>query len=518
MSNKNNRFIRIVMLKIFFIIIMIFLLILIISCNKKVVHKEVDENFNTNISVASTTQNTEEIKSSEIPAETIIANETISYYQIQLEFTTNSDWSKLEILNTNDIYTAQLENIVGNSQSYTIKSEYIQVNQSIEAAKQNKLIGLTVNYAISPNAISKPINLILYKGGLNGAYVNVYYVDGVNKRLIQKIEHVGLAESDTILNPKEFILDLSVLKGITPKQFELKGKADTAKKMVWAFYYLWYEFDDWSSSILKDKPKMLYESNDSDSISTQIDQAKSAGIDGFISSWSGQNSFSDNNLKIMLDTAKEKKFSIAIHLETQSDNGPREEDEIFQWLKYIIISYGNHPAYSNINGKPLIVIYDSMSIPLDIWKNMFEKLKKEGFDATFIGMGYGNDNLDVFDGIYEYNIFNFQDLSGTYKKASQAAQYYQMIKELNAPKIFAATVMPGYDERSIPGRKGGFKNREEGAFYRKTFETAIANDPEFIFITSWNEWWEDTQIEPGELYGDEYLDITREYIKQYKGE
>lgn len=501
-----------------FIIIIIFLLISITSCNIKSVSKVEKEDFNTTASITATTEILEKDKETEAVSANDINNRTISYYQIQLELITNSDWSKLEILNTDDIYTLQLENTMGNIKNYIVKNEYLQVNQNIEEAKQNKKVSLTINYALSPDAINNPINLILYKGGLNNTYINIYYIDGDNKQLIQKVEHSGLVESDKLLNPKELKLDLSKLKGVTPKEFVLKGKTDKIKKMIWAFYYPWYDFGDWSSSILKDKPKTLYESNSQDSISTHIDQAKGAGIDGFLSSWQGPESYTDDNLKLMLDIADEKGFSVAVHLETQSENGPREKDEIFEWLKYIIINYGHHPAYASVNSKPLIVIYNSLSIPLDTWKNIFEELEKEGCDATYIGMGYGIENLDLFDGIYEYNIFDTQDLSGIYKKTSQSAQYYQMIKKLNEPKIFAATVMPGYDERLIPGRKGGFKDREDGAFYKETFETAIASDPDFIFITSWNEWWEDSQIEPSELFDDKYLNMTKQYAKQYKGD
>jgi hypothetical protein len=516
MSNQNSLFIRGVKFKNIFIIIIIFLLILLTSCNKDSAPKEEDKYFNTG-STLTTIKIPEEINVNKVPTETSIDEKSIPYYQIQLEIVTDSDWSELKIINVNDIYAVQLENTAGNFLNYSVKRDYLQEVQSIEAAKQNKKISMTVNYAISPDALSNPINFKLNKGGLNGTYISIYYINGDKKQLIQKVEHVGIVKNDSIFNTKEFNLDLSKLKDAAPKIFKLKGgKTGGLKKMVWAFYYPWYDLNDWSSNEIKDRPKILYASDNPDSISNQIDQAKSAGIDGFISSWSGPGSLTDNNLKTILDIAKEKGFLIAIHFETQSDKGPREKDEIFQWLKYIIISYGNHPAYAKVNGKPLIIIYDSSSILLETWKSIFEKLKKEGYEATFIGMGYGIENLDVFDGVYEYNIFDLQNLLELYKKASQDTKYYQMIKDLNAPKIFAATVMPGYDERSIPGRKGGFQDRENGAFYKKTFETAIASDPDYIFITSWNEWWEDTQIEPSELYGDEYLNITKEYVKLFK--
>ena len=84
-------------------------------------------------------------------------------------------------------------------------------------------------------------------------------------------------------------------------------------------------------------------------------------------------------------------------------------------------------------------------------------------------------------------------------------------------RVCAASVMPGYDERPIPGRRGHHVARKGGEVYRNAFELAIRMNPDWIFISTWNEWWEHTHIEPSELYGEDYLDITREFVKKWKG-
>ena len=58
----------------------------------------------------------------------------------------------------------------------------------------------------------------------------------------------------------------------------------------------------------------------------------------------------------------------------------------------------------------------------------------------------------------------------------------------------------------------------DGEFYRSTFEAALQSDPDWIFITTWNEWWEHTYIEPSEEFGDLYLRITREYAERWKAQ
>ncbi len=48
-------------------------------------------------------------------------------------------------------------------------------------------------------------------------------------------------------------------------------------------------------------------------------------------------------------------------------------------------------------------------------------------------------------------------------------------------------------------------------------EAALHSDPDWIFITTWNDWWEHTHSEPSEQFGDECLHITREFGHRWKG-
>jgi hypothetical protein len=59
-------------------------------------------------------------------------------------------------------------------------------------------------------------------------------------------------------------------------------------------------------------------------------------------------------------------------------------------------------------------------------------------------------------------------------------------------------------------------DRENTDTYRQSFRTAIASKADWIFITSWNEFQENTHIEPSVYYDSLYLQLTEEYIQQWK--
>jgi len=46
---------------------------------------------------------------------------------------------------------------------------------------------------------------------------------------------------------------------------------------------------------------------------------------------------------------------------------------------------------------------------------------------------------------------------------------------------------------------------------------ALASNPEWITITTFNEWFEGAMIEPSVHYGNQYLDLTRHFATQWHG-
>ncbi|MEO5820310.1 MAG: glycoside hydrolase family 99-like domain-containing protein, partial [Vicinamibacteraceae bacterium] len=77
------------------------------------------------------------------------------------------------------------------------------------------------------------------------------------------------------------------------------------------------------------------------------------------------------------------------------------------------------------------------------------------------------------------------------------------------PRIAAATVMPGYDETRLVGRSGRSVSREDGEFYDRQWKAALASGADWVVISTWNEWAENTHVEPGQRFGQFYVWRTR---------
>jgi hypothetical protein len=121
--------------------------------------------------------------------------------------------------------------------------------------------------------------------------------------------------------------------------------------------------------------------------------------------------------------------------------------------------------------------------------------------------------LNIFDGIHRYN-----PVADVMAEKSTEDIYRPLIDICGKKRIIAAvTIIPGYDDRLLDYPFDTMVERRGGALYREMWEGAIALDPDWIIITSFNEWHEGTQIEPAMEYGNVYIDLTAEYTNKFKG-
>jgi hypothetical protein len=74
--------------------------------------------------------------------------------------------------------------------------------------------------------------------------------------------------------------------------------------------------------------------------------------------------------------------------------------------------------------------------------------------------------------------------------------------------------MPGYNDVKV---RGGFaRDREGGNYFAQSWSAAIASNPSWIVINSFNEWPEGSYIEPSAAFGDLFLGLSATYSQQFK--
>ncbi|MEW6586243.1 MAG: endo-1,3-alpha-glucanase family glycosylhydrolase, partial [Nitrospirota bacterium] len=436
------------------------------------------------------------------PTSTPIPPVEISYYHLRFVYSSTSDWADIEFLEPQRLVSVRVLSIVGTPQTANADLPFFRLYRPVSDLYQEPEVSMSVDVAILPEDVAEPLEVQSQHGAIGGSGLEVYYVAEDTMIKISEFNHYWVDSQHPDTSLRKFSIDLQELGNYQPAMTTIQVTSN--EKMVWAVYYPWIAWD--LEADCTDHPAVPYvysrpEVLSRDTIEGQIELAKSAGIDGFMVSWF-DDPISDENLRLLLEAAEEQDFKITIYMEILLDGDLNPSIE--SWIEHAVQWYGDHPAYMQFEGKPLIVIYSSEIAPNSTWEEIFGRLEEKGVYASYLGSGYNLSNFDTFIGVHQYVVLGTPGLPQIYQTISQATRYYSIFQDdSTTKKIFVATVHPGFNDCPYGG--DSVYTRDDGNFYREMWQTAIESDPDWIMITSWNEFGESTHIEPSEFFGTVYL-------------
>lgn len=297
---------------------------------------------------------------------------------------------------------------------------------------------------------------------------------------------------------------------------QLPLRQSSSDRLVVAFYYTWFDENTWSYDRLSDLPAQTYVSRDRGVMGRHIDQAKAAGIDALMVAWYGPGggNQTEANLAALLEEAAARNFKIGILFETDSPfmGGV---DAIAGALSHALSVHTNQSAFLRVDGRPVIFFWRPTIYGVETWRSIRNQVDP-GYGSIWIAEGVNPAYLAVFDGHHLYsNTWNPpSDLDATNQKFARWVN--QARQDYGSYKFWVATVMPGYNDVRVRPGSGFVKDREGGAYYERSWQAAINSQPNWIVITSFNEWPEGTYIEPSAAFGDQYLQLSGRWSQQFK--
>ena len=287
-----------------------------------------------------------------------------------------------------------------------------------------------------------------------------------------------------------------------------------------------------------------YNSRDPRVAAQHIEWAASAGIDFFTLDWwptrPQQNSAIDEGF---LRAPNLSKIKFCIFYETGDLGfsatrggtffGPNEVSRFVSDMKSLAGRYFNHPQYLTIRGKKVVVLYITRTLAGE-FESAFalarDVVREAGFELFLVGDEVfwnvsearrdgvaitqvpQRDRIKLFDAITAYNLYE-----GAYLHHSGYAAESQFIAEVNG--IFGRykgaagdvplfpSIIPGYNDRGVRPRQNHYPIPRQYAagesatslfeeMYERVLVRNLDQNTPVGFITSWNEWNEDTAIEP----------------------
>ncbi len=276
-----------------------------------------------------------------------------------------------------------------------------------------------------------------------------------------------------------------------------------------------------------------YDSVDPATLERHLSQASAAGIDALIASWWGEGTFEDAALGKLLDAAEARGggTKVAAYFEeVPGDDAARGAAS----LSTLLLRHGTRSAYLRRDGKPVVFVYGRAIFPgifctfescpsprpshID-WARILGEVR-ETTQAVVLGDAISVKLFDLapqlvadgFDGLHVYNPHVDVDLG-----ADMAEEYQTIVRLASARKLIsAATVIPGYDDRWAGRSYSAVTPRDEGRLFDRLWSQAAAAGPDWILVTSFNEWHEGSEIEPSVEYGDLYVTANRRHADSWR--
>ena len=338
---------------------------------------------------------------------------------------------------------------------------------------------------------------------------------------------------------------------------------------VGVYYYPWYAGSTEWRRVMRTRldappePKVgRYRSDDPNVVGDHIAQSLRGSVSFWAVSWWGAGQRCDRNFRnAILAHPNAGSLQYAILYEVTGRFGRFNNPDYSHWigdLTYLEETYFSPPYYLQIDGRPVIFVYLTREYFRDRGHAALKEMR-EKFPHVYLigddvfGAGYRSEWAKNFDAVTAYDVYgqSVGRFGGTRKAIAFLAENYQRAKrEANSVgTAFIPTIAPGYNDTAVreghPGRARYFSDVEgsrEGDIFRAMIrEAALPHlDPRSdrtLMVTSFNEWYEDTQIEAtsgtappsdtddstggiyytgGQRYVDYeylYLDILREMLK-----
>lgn len=310
-------------------------------------------------------------------------------------------------------------------------------------------------------------------------------------------------------------------------------EAQLAQITVGAYYYPWYGKNFHRGKYMRadiGHIPALGEYDDTDPLVIQqhLDYSRQANIGLWVSSWWGKHSREDNTTrKVVFPVLNGTTHKLAVLYETtgrlKHEDGQRQVHRVTEDIEYILDHYVEHPNYYHIRGRPVIFVYltrvlnDDLAPALLLMRTAAARREINLYivgDQTF-GKPPPEDEeylpFSYLDAVTNYDVYGtlpkpFATAAGVQQYYHEQAQWRELARKKGCK--FIASASPGFNDRGVRpqvdhaplSRKLNNESNPFGSLFEYALRKAIPQvdrgADRLILINSFNEWHEDTQIEP----------------------
>jgi glycoprotein endo-alpha-1,2-mannosidase len=337
---------------------------------------------------------------------------------------------------------------------------------------------------------------------------------------------------DDLSTSSPTFIDLDELAASATNRYDYTANTDY---LIGVYYYPWHgdNFHNRDGYLRKEltpqQQPALGEYDDSrpEVIKQHLAWSRMANIGLWVTSWWGPDRLEDTNTRDVILTHEDLgNLKIALHYETTGRINGSDMSTPRSDIQHMCEHYFDHPNYYKIDGRPVLVIYVTRSLHSDgILEEALLTMRSEGSkcghnlyligdqvfatapseDEPFVPFWY-------FDAVTNYDVYGSSGQPSGHAGPERVDNYYLEQEKWRQQAVaencrYIPPVSPGYNDRAVrlesdhpPLSRQLTADSEEGSlFWYQLKQALLLVDPEvdsMILVNSFNEWHEDTQIEP----------------------
>ena len=281
------------------------------------------------------------------------------------------------------------------------------------------------------------------------------------------------------------------------------------RPLVLANYYPWYDAEALAKPFADD-PTGPADTSDPTQVREAVDLALASGVDGFVVEYEATAAHEPKidlafaaadarpgfQMALMLDFA----ILHARPLGISPEGLDRALDEV--------ASHAARPSQLEVGGQPVVFLYEANRVDPAAWSDALARLHERTGLRPFIVADQGALGSP---GRYDYGTNHLGTTAQLAAWADGRVQDYQLGPGLGGGSgpLWVAPVSPGYDDRGTGRLFTTYVPRNGGLRYEQSWDAALRSLPDWVLVTSWNEYYENTHIMPGASTGRLALDQTK---------
>ena len=268
---------------------------------------------------------------------------------------------------------------------------------------------------------------------------------------------------------------------------------------VFAYYYQWFTPGSWDRAKVDYPLAGRYSSDDVSIMTAHVAAAKAAGIDGFIVSWKSS-ATNDQRLESLIKVARAADFKLAlIYQGLDFDREPLPVERVAADFDLFAQRYASDPVF-DVRGRSLMIWSGTWRFSAADIERVTAPLRRS---ALVLATEKSPDDYRRVAGNFDGNAYYWSSVDPE-SNAGYPARLAAMAAAVHdTGGLWIAPFAPGFNAQLVGGARD--VPRRDGATLRDEYNAAVSSSPDLLGLISWNEFSENTHVEPSQRYGNAAL-------------